>query len=449
MKNILLYYIVFTVLFTSIGCQSTTVNSQQQETQLSPTVITAVNTVSVASPTVLAEPEILINKLQGISEDLENLSTQCLTISETQPTSSGVVIARSQSKGNQEAPQIISIDMLSLRPQKIQPNIRFLQNYSLSLDKNLIAYEAKSVREDGTIQLYLVTANADFQIQSIIPWGVDWENILGWTKEQQILISLTPDTTVPPASYISVNPVTGSSELIQITTPEFISKSMSDLPYWEGWRGLIIDPYLELVVYPSVNDSNEEFFSYTLRDISSNRKIISFEKVFSAFSLFNDTYPIPRWSENGSYLSFVGGKEEIVPTEFELFISSREGNIKQITNISRVAYIWQSSYSWSPDNIHIALALGPVYGAATHNVNIGVVDIVDSHMEDLCLSVGFQGSSHGEPLKPIWSPSGKQFLVVDEYSKDSQRVLLVDIEKKIVFPVANDIEPLVWMASED
>lgn len=118
------------------------------------------------------------------------------------------------------------------------------------MDKKFIApYEARSVSEDGVIQLYLVTANADLQTQSIIPWDVKWESILAWTTKQQVVMSLTPDTTAPPVSYTLVNPVNGSSELISINTPEFISKSVSDLPFWEGWRGLLIDPYLELVVY--------------------------------------------------------------------------------------------------------------------------------------------------------------------------------------------------------
>jgi Tol biopolymer transport system component len=185
-------------------------------------------------------------------------------------------------------------------------------------------------------------------------------------------------------------------------------------------------------------------FTYALWDISKNKTLFNLEKIFSAFSNFNDTYPKASWSANGTQFAFVGEKEEDVPTKFELFLVMQNGDTKQLTNLSDIGYVWPSSHSWSPNNDYIAFFVSPLQTGRLERANIFIVNTNSLEVTDLCISVGLQGAS-GEPVMPIWSPSGNQFMVVDRYEIDRQRVLLVDIEKKVVFPIAENAEPIGWM----
>lgn len=109
--------------------------------------------------------------------------------------------------------------------------------------------------------------------------------------------------------------------------------------------------------------------------------------------------------------------------------------------LSTLGYVWPtfSSWNWSPDNNHIAFLVSPPNSGGTDDANLAIVDTDTLETIDMCLSVGVP------ELPPMWSPNGKQFLIVDNYEEDHQRVLLVDIEKNIVFPIAEDAEPIGWM----
>ena len=46
---------------------------------------------------------------------------------------------------------------------------------------------------------------------------------------------------------------------------------------------------------------------------------------------------------------------------------------------------------------------------------------------------------------PIWSPDGKQLIVVDWYEKDHRKVILVDPDQGFAAQIAADMEPAGWM----
>ncbi|MEP6895948.1 MAG: hypothetical protein ABI986_10110, partial [Chloroflexota bacterium] len=212
-----------------------------------------------------------------------------------------------------------------------------------------------------------------------------------------------------------------------------------------GWYGLSINPNLKLAVYPRQSNVNKDMYTYALRDISSSKTMFSLEKVFSAFLTFiKSSAAMPSWSIDGTQFAFVGTHQDQVvpPIKFELFLVNQDGDIEQLTNLSSVGYVWPSSHSWSADNSHIAFFLSPPQAGGFENANIAIVNTNTLEVTDFCLSIGLHGSG-GATL--VWSPDGKQFLVVDGYKEGHQRVLLIDIEKHIVFPIAEDAEPIGWM----
>lgn len=432
-------YVRFLIIFFVIGCQSVVNNnSRGTVTQISKNDVTEMQVVPTSEPSPTMTPEIVFNKI-SIPRGLEaKLSSKCLDVTDAPPVSNSFIVLRSlKDYVPRQAPDIILIDMSEERPREIIQKINITSNFSVSPNRELIAYMASTFNDGEVTDVDLIIANGNFQIQNTFPWDDKWSSILGWTTDQKIIILLTPDAIPkPPVSYVLVDPLNGRQETIYLSIPDFLDKSLYDLPYWDGWFGLLINPNLEFAVYPRQSNANKEMHTYALWDISSNKTVLSLENIFSAFSSFN-TFPKPYWTTDGTQFSFVSHKEDTSSlAKFELFLVSREGNIDQLTDLSDIAYVQPSFHSWSPDNSLIAFFLTP---SGLNYANVAIVSTNNHDVVDLCLSINFQ-----EP-PPIWSPSGKQFLVVDKYEEGHKRVLLVDVEKNIVYLVANDAEPIGWM----
>jgi Tol biopolymer transport system component len=390
---------------------------------------------------IATSPEIVFDKISTINNSETKLKNQCLNVANAPPTSNTIIALRSlQSVVPRQAPDIFLMDMSEDQPRGTIRKIDITPNFSVSPNGELIAYLASTVTNGEVTQRDLIIANGNFQTQNSISWDDQWDSILGWTTYQKIIISSTLESIPkPPISYVLIDPLSNRQQAIRLNISDFLDKSLYDLPYWDGWYGLLIDPTLKLAVYPRQSKVNKEMFTYALWDLSNNKTLFSLENIFSAFSNFKDTYPRPSWSIDGTQFTFVGEREEDVPIKFELFLVDRDGDIEQLTNLSSVGYVSPSSHSWSSDNSHIAFFLFPPQAGGFEHANIALVNINTLDVTDLCLSVNFQD------FAPIWSPNGTQFLIVDKQEKKPPLVLLVDIVENVVFPIAEDVEPIGWM----
>lgn len=438
------FYVYCLVALFAVGCQpiATSYSTPVLETQVSNNGITETPIIPTSEPSPTTPPEIVFNKISTANNSETKLNNQCLNVTNGPPTSNSIIVLRSlQDVVAHQAPDIILVDMSDGQLKETIQKTQITPNFAVSANGKLIAYEASTIKDGEVTQLDLIIANGNFQTQNSIPWDDQWDSILGWTTDQKVIISSSTleSASKPPVSYVLVDPLNGRQQAIHLRISDFLDKSLYDLPYWGGWYGLLIDPTLKLAVYPRQSNVNKEMYTYALWDLASNETVFSLENIFSAFSNFNDTFPVPSWSTDGTQFAFVGEKEEVVPTKFELFLVNREGDIEQLTNLSDIAYVWPSSHSWPSDNNHIAFFLSPPQEAVNGNANVAILNANTLEVTDLCLSVNFQD------FAPIWSPNGKQFLIVDSYEKDHQRVLLIDVEKNVVFPIAEDVEPIGWM----
>jgi Tol biopolymer transport system component len=447
MKRIikLIYIVLIATLLAS--CETASPVPSNLETVVPASTATQVAPTSYPSPTSKSSPTplptLVFSKIPTANNSQTKLSNQCLTETYSPPTSNSIIVVRSlKHVVDYQSPDIILIDMSKAQPDETILKTHITPNFAVSGDGKLIAYEASIIKDEKVTQVDLLIANGNFQTQHTIPWDDRWYSILGWTTDQKIIISSPKlkTTSKPPYSYILVDPFNGRQQAIHLKISDFLDESLYDLPYWGGWYGLSIDPTLKLAVYPRQNNISKDMYTYALWDISSNKALFSLEKVFSAFSSSTNSFSIPRWSIDGTQFAFVGVNQSVLPITFELFLVNRKGDVKS-TNISDIAYLWDSSLSWSPDNSHIVSLLTPPQEGAFENANIALVNTNTLEVTDLCLSVGVKESA------PIWSPNGAQFLIVDYDEKDRQRVLLVDIEKNIVYPIAKDAEPIGWMVA--
>jgi Tol biopolymer transport system component len=183
--------------------------------------------------------------------------------------------------------------------------------------------------------------------------------------------------------------------------------------------------------------------------MSNQQLVASLENIFVAQSIHNDIFPMPHWSPDGSQFVFQGLVRFSDHVERELFQVSRDGQAEQVTHLSSFANILDTNYSWSPDGGHIAFFL------ATKQIRypealVATIDMSTMMVTNYCMPILYGGEGYGmggQPASPVWSPDGKQFLVVDWYEKDHYRVILVDVVLGLAAQIAEDMEPVGWMIS--
>lgn len=448
MKNKSLYLYCLVVLL--VGCQpnlashnisvpETQVNDEGTiSTQISPTSESEGNPAIIFNPTT---PPITLKKLSTDDSLEPKLVNKCLKEISVPPAYDSIIAFRSfENVIPGQYPDIVLIDLSEDLPkQKIQ-RTNITSNFSVSHNGELIAYVASTLVNGVVAQVELAVANGNFQVQNSIPYKDHWYSVLGWTADQRVIISSKTEETLPSSVFlVLVDPKNGSEEAVNFSVSDFIDATQYAVPYWDGWYGIVNDPTQSWAVYIKQSNISTEAYTYGLWDISTNKPVFSLDTIFSGALYFTKASPKPAWSLDGKQFALVGGRTDEEPGKFELFSINVNGDMKQLTNLSNIGYIWSSTQSWSPKNDHIAFFVSPPQSGEADDANVVIVNTKTLDVIDLCLSVGIHDSA------PVWSPNGKQFLVVDEYEEGHQRVLLIDIEKHIVFPIAENVEPIAWM----
>ena len=207
------------VLFTS-GCQpvENSYSTPTLETQANNNSIATTRVIPTSEPSRTSLPSLLFNKISTANNSETKLNNQCLNVTNTPPTSNSVIVLRSlKDVAAHQAPDVILVDMSETQPRETILRTQITPNFAVSADGKLIAYEASTIKDGEVTQLNLSIANGNFQTQNSIPWDNQWDSILGWTSDQKIIFSLTPETTSkPPISYALVDPLNGKQQTIHL-----------------------------------------------------------------------------------------------------------------------------------------------------------------------------------------------------------------------------------------
>jgi hypothetical protein len=411
-------------IFLSLGCQARVpgVNISTPEIQSNNQV--APNTT--VAPTIL--PEI-------------NSTRKCLQQTSLPPISNSIIVGRSlKNVVSGEYPDLYIVDLSEIPSKQTIQKINITSNFAISPNRRKIAYLSSAITNGKPAQPSLIIANANFQIQNIISFSDHWNSILGWTLDQRVIISTNAENTL--SSFVSlaiIDPQQGNQQSIDIHISDFIGNQFS-APYWDGWHGSIVDPTLARSIYLKQSNYDLEKYTYSLWDIENSKPIISLEKYIAGSLYFSEAAQKPVWSPDGGQFAVAGMDQNGNPGKSGWFIVHINGTVKQITNLTNIAYIWPLT-TWSPDNKSIVVLATWQEAMGSDLADVYIVNPISLDVTDLCLQIGVPETN------PIWSPSGKQFLIVDKYDKDHQRVLLADTEKSVYYQLGEDIEPMGWMTS--
>ncbi len=454
---------VFIILIA--GCE---IHTTPSSTAISETQVPASSATFTPTPNISLNPENFMTPTIASSPTLfspeAKVVTHCLNIERKMPVdavSSGMVILTKWGMFyTEDSVEAYSVNMLTGQRSQITVEEEIRANFFVSPGRNFYAYRYWLLEdlETGKINRKLAISDASGKVLRSIPWEKNWFGLIGWLDNQRLLIELTSAnedlmTLIKPSRQLVLDAFSGERRYLglELLPPEWNGELVfHDWPVvtgWTDWLGAVYDPSLSMVVYPSIIEENTGRYTYNLWHVTEKRHVGNLEPIISGYAGTN-YYPRPDWSPVGSNFAIVGG---VVNTDSgdvtgrELFLVSRNGLIEQITHLGDSTYIWASSHSWSPDGRYIALYLIPVDGS-NDGARLAVLDTETKILTDFCVVVHAQDDGLDRwPSAPIWSPDGKQLLLVDQYSVYYSQVIWVDIENGIAAQLADDSTAAGWM----
>jgi len=385
------------------------------------------------------------------------LKSQCLTLAPTlssEIASSGVIVLNST--GNvDEGHYKPGTHLLNLATGKTT-TVEYEGGIVISSDRTLMADDSITLnqQQDRVLKHELIMADATGRRLKVLPWKDEWQQMLGWLDNQHLLLSLQEHRAAgKPYTLLIFNPFDNQQQRLRPDFSKFLDiPGLTQLPYWDGQYGVVYDPTLRWAIYPRFIGDDQKMYTYALWDVSKQKLIASLEEIFSADTGFNDIFPIPHWSPDGSQFVFSGlvdilnkdGKLDHV--ERDLYQVSHDGQVKQLTHLYPYGGMLDA-INWSPNGRYLAgfLVLKDTSG---HKPMITSIDTLTLDVMNYCIPVFGSMQTAPQLSAPIWSPDGKQFLVSDQGEAGHWRVILVDIEKNTATQIATDMEAVGWMTKE-
>jgi hypothetical protein len=77
-----------------------------------------------------------------------------------------------------------------------------------------------------------------------------------------------------------------------------------------------------------------------------------------------------------------------------------------------------------------------------------IADIFTGDVNNYCVENIFGGDFGYYSPTPIWSLDGNQLMVDSHYTTENTRLLIIDMQKNIAFPIAENVLPIGWMILE-
>lgn len=401
-----------------------------------------------ATDEIKATPEVLAPETtpETSSNQDELVEQNCVTLSKDLSSSDipGFVVLANYGLGD-----AYILDLETMRSKPVPSSIDgtyILDDFSVSPNDKQLAYVVAS--ENYAWRLNIISANGE--IITSLPWQDNWRNIVGWVGDSSLIIGQVGD---PLDILLLLDIFSGDQQEITTELPSLMTLRYPAL-YWGQYTFslTVFDPTFSKVVYPSRSkDLTNIIDTIVLWDVTKNKEIT----YWTGNVFYGQT---PEWSPDGEKLlinNSLPGDTPIpggVSKEQELFIVSKEGNIKQLThllNFYSTAVIGKSN--WSKDSKYAAFWLkatpsdypAPFEDITEHPLQrLAIVNVTTGKITNYCIP-GDQYNSLAYP--PIWSPDGNYIVAENRQDDLTSKVYLADIKNGVAYQIAEDLQPVGWM----
>jgi dipeptidyl aminopeptidase/acylaminoacyl peptidase len=322
-----------------------------------------------------------------------------------------------------------SLDLQSGQQTEVHlPQDEEIGGFKISPDHKALAFSVNYLHPR------LAISNALGKRLPLPPWSFGGFGNLDWVNDQQL-------SFMAKDNFITVlNPYTNKSQ----------SYTLKDFPKFPPFDkidprhiSLAFDPTLSRAIYPGDNAQ------IVLLDFQT-------KQILAEVPLFIAEAPQFAWSPNGSHAAVVAETRPDKEVD-EIFILDRNGQNRQATYLSNYSngnfytlssYLTSSNLAWSPDSRYVAF--WQQHGEFdAREMRLLVLDTVTDHVTSYC---DWGKTSSNSFDAPIWSPDDKQLLIKkivvqsqDPNIEDTTQVMVIDIDKNIAFPIAENEAPVGWM----
>lgn len=282
-------------------------------------------------------------------------------------------------------------------------------------------------------QLHIV--NKDGDPLTTVPIPEDWQGVMQWIDEENILIERFIYAPYQAASAILYNLKTGEHREFLPGFPSF--ETFTVPPLWENfsYSRMIFDPNFSRVIYPKMDA--EGYRDFTLINVADQIPILQLQG-------FPDS-GAPQWTKDGAFVIAGLHPDAVYQTQatrepdnhlidipyvsgFDLFQVGRDGDIRQLTYFTTQYNAAEEMISLSPNEKYVAFWLNLDYQLRNSRSRreLAILDIGTGDVTNLCLS------DTGTPFQPIWSSDGK-YLIVNLAGGNNIKtnVVLIDLERNI------------------
>jgi hypothetical protein len=256
--------------------------------------------------------------------------------------------------------------------------------------------------------------------QKIIPWRENWSpTIYGWLNDDYLKVFLNTENEQGIVGMILFEPFTEQEREFPVNFSYSVDVVNPRSPSFTTYA-----PDLSRVVYLNYEEEDRKRTLY-LWDIENQLTLWDFQLPHPIKQMFE-----PRWSPDSRQFIVVPPDED----GYKVFLVTREGKVNQI--VEETLPIFYIRPAWSPDSQKVAFTLQD---------SVVIYDIPAQQLTEYCVS-----KSLGYDFEPVWSPDGKQIMVLlgswdirPEFN--TVQNIIIDITTGSIAKLDNNLIPIAWL----
>lgn len=319
---------------------------------------------------------------------------------------------------------ILDFSLGSQFPFPIPAN-HWVGGFDVSPDRQKLSYVKSRINDRReTLEQWLVIQDTAGNVLVEKHYPANTLETMYWLDNERLVLGFFAEPHI-------LNPFTGWDYSLSDWYAQSPGGATLDRMIWDVWG--VFDSQLSRLLYLQDDET------LLLWDVDNQRVLATLDPRIPSYLPMD----MPKWSLDNAQIVFAFPAENASEkNQEELFSLSREGQLTQLTHLTDYFQIVEiGNFEWSPDNRYIAF----MFTGQDMVEQLAVYDFATGEVRSYCNLSGITGFN----TKPIWSPSGDQFMFMRlEADQESYSTILVDITRDYAALLAEDYVPAAWMGNK-